>query len=152
PLPRNAPDCQGNGVCCFGCPIGAKRSANESWLPMATALGTQLLCNVQVERVTFSGRRATGVIARGHDGGPSVVVKAPHVLLGAGTLHTPAILKASGIRNAALGRHLTLHPATKCMALYDELVRGWEGVPQSLGVEAPNLDGIKFEGAFIPPS
>ena len=51
PLPRNAPECEGNGVCCFGCPTGAKRSANETWLPMATALGAQLLCNVAVQRV-----------------------------------------------------------------------------------------------------
>ena len=28
PLRRNAPDCDGQGVCCFGCPTDAKRSTN----------------------------------------------------------------------------------------------------------------------------
>ncbi len=152
PLPRNAPDCEGQGMCCFGCPTGAKRSANESWLPMATQLGAQLLCNVAVDHIVFNGRRAVGVEGRANQDGPRVKVRASHVVVAAGTLHTPALLLRSGVKLPELGRHLTLHPATKCMALFDEQVRGWEGVPQQLGVEAPTLDGIKFEGAFVPPS
>ncbi|MEW5851341.1 MAG: GMC family oxidoreductase [Myxococcota bacterium] len=152
PLPRNGPGCEGSGICCFGCPTGAKRSANESWLPMATELGATLLCNVEVQRVRMEGRRAVGVEGRGHGNGPRVTVRAPHVVVAAGTLHTPALLKRSGVRGPGLGKHMTLHPATKCMALMDEMIRGWEGVPQSLGVDAPGLDGIKFEGAFVPPS
>src|SRR5262249_42016975 len=30
PLRRNAPDCDGQGICCFGCPTGAKRSTDVS--------------------------------------------------------------------------------------------------------------------------
>jgi choline dehydrogenase-like flavoprotein len=118
---------------------------------MATELGAQLLCNVAVHRVLREGKRAVGVEGRVQGGG-KVVVKAPRVVLAAGTLHTPALLKAAGVRSPALGKHLTMHPATKCMALMDEEIRGWEGVPQSLGVDAPGMDGLKFEGAFVPPS
>ncbi|MBI5497323.1 MAG: GMC family oxidoreductase [Deltaproteobacteria bacterium] len=151
PLPRNAPGCEGSGVCCFGCPTRAKRSANESWLPMAMERGARLLCNVAAQRIVWDGKRAAGVVGRVHGGG-TVTVKAPRVVVAAGTLHTPALLRASGVRSPALGRFMTIHPATKCLALMDEPVRGWEGVPQGLGVDADGLDGIKFEGAFVPPS
>ena len=35
PLKRNAPECDGQGVCCFGCPTDAKRSTNVSYIPLA---------------------------------------------------------------------------------------------------------------------
>jgi choline dehydrogenase-like flavoprotein len=152
PLPRNAPDCRGSGLCCFGCPTGAKRSANESWLPMALELGAQLLCGVQVQRVLMHRRQVQGIEGGGRHHGPKVTVRTRRVVVAAGTLHTPALLKRSGIRSAALGHNMTLHPATKCMGIFDEEIRGWEGIPQALGVEAPALEGIKFEGAFVPPA
>ena len=33
PLARNAPGCDGQAVCCFGCPTDAKRSTNVSYVP-----------------------------------------------------------------------------------------------------------------------
>ena len=39
PLARNAPACDGQGVCCFGCPSDAKRSTNVSYIPLALAAG-----------------------------------------------------------------------------------------------------------------
>ena len=40
---RNAPDCDGQGVCCFGCPTGAKRSTDVSYVPEALERGAQLV-------------------------------------------------------------------------------------------------------------
>src|SRR5947209_4855595 len=42
PLRRNARHCKGSGVCCFGCPTEAKRSANVSWVPAAVKAGARL--------------------------------------------------------------------------------------------------------------
>ena len=39
PLPRNAPGCDGQGLCCFGCPTDAKRSTNISYIPAALQKG-----------------------------------------------------------------------------------------------------------------
>src|SRR5262249_2265418 len=39
PLTRNAPACDGQGVCCFGCPTDAKRSTNVSYIPIALRAG-----------------------------------------------------------------------------------------------------------------
>ena len=37
PLRRNAPECDGQGVCCFGCPTDAKRSTNCRYVPAGAA-------------------------------------------------------------------------------------------------------------------
>jgi hypothetical protein len=42
PLRRNAPGCDGQGVCCFGCPTDAKRSTNVSYVPLALRAGAEL--------------------------------------------------------------------------------------------------------------
>ena len=42
PLQRNAPECDGQGVCCFGCPTDAKRSTNVSYIPLALRAGAEL--------------------------------------------------------------------------------------------------------------
>ena len=42
PLRRNARHCKGSGVCAFGCPTDAKRSANVSWVPAALRAGARL--------------------------------------------------------------------------------------------------------------
>ena len=48
--------------------------------------------------------------------------------------------------------NLTLHPATKVIALMDEEVRGWKGIPQGLGSNVLMEEGIKLEGVFLPPA
>ncbi|MFI5302634.1 MAG: GMC family oxidoreductase N-terminal domain-containing protein, partial [Polyangiales bacterium] len=61
PLRRNAPDCDGQGVCCFGCPTGAKRSTDVSYVPRALERGAQLITGARVDRVEIVAGRARGV-------------------------------------------------------------------------------------------
>ena len=58
-LRRNAPDCDGRGVCCFGCPTDAKRSTNVSYVPLA------------LRALSSAGHRAARrpPLARGRRGG-----------------------------------------------------------------------------------
>ncbi len=78
-------------------------------------------------------------------------VRADAVVVSAGTIATPLFLRHSGLRSPHLGRHLSIHPATKVFAFFDEKVRGHEGVPQGLGIHDLEGEGILFEGAFMPP-
>ena len=48
------------------------------------------------------------------------------VIVAAGALHTPCLLRASGLGNAHIGRHLRLHPVTTLVGL----VRGTQEQPQ----------------------
>src|SRR6202044_3086601 len=95
-LPRNAPDCDGQGVCCFGCPTGAKRSTDVSYVPEALLKGAQLVTAATVESVEVVAGRARGV--RGTLGGPNgrrFRVKAEAVVVAGGALMTPLLLARS---------------------------------------------------------
>ncbi|HEY1555193.1 MAG TPA: GMC family oxidoreductase N-terminal domain-containing protein, partial [Kofleriaceae bacterium] len=88
---RNQVHCVGSNRCAFGCPTGAKQSALVSYLPRALHFGARVYADVRVDRVTFHGKRANGVIGRSA-AGHNVVVRAKLVVSACGAIHTPALL------------------------------------------------------------
>jgi choline dehydrogenase-like flavoprotein len=144
-LSRNARGCQGSGVCAFGCPTGAKQHVGEVYLPRATAAGATIVTGARAERVLLEGGRAAGVAASG------LVVRAPRVVVAAGAIHTPLLLARSGLGGPALGRHLSVHPATAVWGVFDEEVDMSRGVPQSYYVDEFADRGFVFEGIAGPP-
>lgn len=153
PLQRNAPDCDGQGLCCFGCPTGAKRSADVSWIPAALSRGAQLFSRTRVERVDLDPARgrAVGVTAR-TAGGATLTIRARATVVAGGALLTPVLLGRSGLDEAtpALGRNLTIHPAGKAMALMPERQDMWQGIPQSYTIDEFADEGLLFEGGSLP--
>lgn len=159
PLMRNAPGCSGSGVCCWGCPTNSKKSVQLNAAPLAMQAGAKIYTKCRAEKIVFERHHATGVEARFIDPvsrrrGPKLRVKARAVIAACGTLHTPVLLGWSKIPNpsGARGHNLTLHPASKVYALFDEEVRGFEGIPQGYYSDALAGDGIKLEGIFLPPA
>ncbi|MCA9669385.1 MAG: NAD(P)-dependent oxidoreductase, partial [Myxococcales bacterium] len=155
PLMRNAPGCDGQGTCVFGCPTDAKRGTNVSYIPAALARGALLYSRARVERVLLEGDRAVGVVARARreDGSSArITVRAAAVALAAGAAGTPKILLANRLANSSgrVGHGLTLHPASYAWARFDHDIRGWSAVPQGYGVEEFADVGLRFEGAFLP--
>ncbi len=152
PLPRNAPDCDGQGACWQGCPTGAKRSANVTYIPDALKHGAQLLYRASVERIITVGGRARGCEVR-LAGGKNLHVRADAVVVAAGALHTPLLLERSGLCHSSgyLGRNLSIHPAVKALAVCDEIIDMSRGIPQSYGVDSLASEGIRFEGASTSP-
>ncbi len=65
--------------------------------------------------------------------------------------HTPLLLARSGLGGDALGRHLSVHPATAVWGVFDEEVDMSRGVPQSYYVDAFADQGFVFEGIAGPP-
>jgi choline dehydrogenase-like flavoprotein len=158
PIRRNTHGCEGHGRCNFGCPKAAKQSVDLTWLPRAVAAGAQVWTHCLVDRVIEENGRAAGVEGWLLDGprGRHVArftVYAPRVVLAAGAYHTPLICRASGIGRASgqVGRNLTLHPAFRFMARFDEEVRGWSGALQSLYADDWEHDGITLTSMFVPP-
>jgi len=155
---RNQVHCPGSNNCAFGCPTGAKQSALVSYLPRALHYGACIYSNIRASRILRDGKRATGVI--GHvtntNGSPSheVKVHAKLVVAACGSVHTPALLHRSGLktRSGLLGKNLSLHPNTKLVAIYDEPVRGWEGVHQAYQVREFHDQGFLFAAVNVPPS
>ena len=146
-LQRNARGCQGTGVCAFGCPTGAKQHVGEVYLPRAVEAGARVITNARAARIEHEHGRATGVTtAQGHR------IHAPHVVVAAGAIHTPLLLTRSHLAHSpALGRNLTVHPATAVWGVFDEVVDMSRGVPQSYYVDEFAHEGFVLEGIAGPP-
>jgi choline dehydrogenase-like flavoprotein len=151
PLVRNAPGCDGQGVCCFGCPTGAKRSTDVSYVPEALARGAQLVTAAHVDAIDVALGRARGVSGTLGEGGRRFRVRADAVVIAGGALMTPVLLAKSGaVRHPMLGKNLSIHPATKVMAIFDEDIDMSRGIPQGYAIDSLAAEGIMFEGASTP--
>lgn len=152
PLARCAPDCDGQGVCCFGCPTDAKRSTNVSYVPRALKANAHLLTGTRVHRLLLKDGRAVGVQGRSVHTKRLVTVRASVVVLACGTLFTPLMLMQHriGNRSGRLGKNISIHPGVGVIALMDEPVDACRSIPQGYAVEEFSEEGILFEGAHVP--
>ncbi len=157
-LPRNAKDCEGYGVCVFGCPSGSKQSMDVSYIPDALKYGAMLYSRCRAEKIIISDGKATGVEARllgtGEGPGSRLRINARVVVLAAGSIFSPHLLLRQGICNSSgeVGRNLHIHPSTGVIAEMDQLVGNPKGIPQSSYVDEFESDGVMLEGGTVPPS
>lgn len=126
---RSLNQCSRRGVCEWGCPEGAKASADVAWWPHALRSGATLLTGARVRRVE-SGRdgRATGVTwldraGREHfQAGRTVVLCANGIgtarilLMSDSPIHQDGLGNSSGL----VGRNLMLHPNSAVIGYYDD--------------------------------
>ena len=152
PLRRNAPDCDGSGVCDFGCPTDARRSTNVSYVPAAIRAGAMVITGTRADRVILDGNRAVGIAAVVLSTGAKLTVRARAVVLSCGALHTPTLLLRQGIACASgqLGRNLSIHPSCAVSALFGEEIRGFAAIPQGYCVDHFHDEGILLMGASAP--
>ncbi len=159
PLVRNVTDCRGSGVCAFGCPTNAKQSMALTYIPAALQAGARLYAATQASHIEFRHGHATGVVAHFEDPETGkrrgkLTVEAKVVILACGAFHTPVLLRRSGVPDPShvIGRRLTLHPATKMLAMFPEEIQGWHEIPQGMYIDDLSAEGIIFEGIFMPPA
>lgn len=155
PLRRNAPDCDGKGVCCFGCPTDAKRSTNVSYVPLALRAGAELFYRARADRVLIEHGRAVGVEASAEMPSGQVrrlTIRAKAVVVSCGALTTPTFLQRQNLANGSgeLGKNLSIHPATGGAGLFDESIAGFNAIPQGYAIEEFHDEGLLFEGATTP--
>ncbi|WP_338112383.1 GMC family oxidoreductase [Rhizobium gallicum] len=123
-LKRGQRGCKGANRCSFVCPNGAKQSMAVTLLPKAVERGMRLLAKTRVDKIRIEKGRATEVLARSRDARGKLLlvrVKAGLVFVCAGAIHTPTLLRRSGLRER-IGNTLRLHPTIKATALFDEPV------------------------------
>ena len=154
-VPRNASSCgDGCGYCGFGCAYGNKRSTERTYLHDAAAAGAVLVAGAHVDGVIIENGCATGVAATLTDGRP-LRVRASTIVVSAGSLRTPGILRRSGISSPHLGRHLRLHPTTAVFAEFGERVEMWHGPMQTIVCDKfEDIEdgyGAKFEAVPAHP-
>jgi choline dehydrogenase-like flavoprotein len=114
-------NCTSCGSCIQGCPSNAGKSTMNTYIADALARGggLELRANSTVERVLIERSEATGVEYVDAEGRRHTV-SAGAVVVAAGALNTPQLLIRSGLGNAAVGRHLGLHPVRLVYGLFDE--------------------------------
>lgn len=160
PLRRNAnKNCSGCGVCCFGCPTDGKLPMHLTYIPRAVKFGADIYPNCRATRIVTQGRRVLGVkgvFNKPNSAGqiPTIEVRAKVTVLSAGAIHTPSFLLSQKLCNSSgqVGLNLTIHPAARVGAMFDEPIYGWRGVPQGYYVDEYAGEGIMLEGAHGPPS
>ncbi len=156
---RNTSGCEGCGRCNFGCPHEAKLSVDLSYLPRAMAAGAQVFSDCMVTRIVHRNGRATGVEGRlfngpGRKPRGHFSVRAKVVVSSCGGLHSPLLLKSSGLAGfgSQIGENLTLHPGFRVFARFDEDVQGWKGAMQSAYTNHFHEDRVMLMSIFIPAS
>jgi len=127
-------------------------------LPEARENGAVIVSDALVEKIDVERGVARGVRGRFVDRGtgePGVPfeVRATVVVVACGSLHTPVLLRNSGIKGAGhVGRHMTLHPGFRVGALFDERVDGWDGAMQSVYSDHFADEGLTLVGIYTAPS
>ncbi|MBN2447430.1 MAG: GMC family oxidoreductase, partial [Phycisphaerae bacterium] len=103
------PGCTRCGDCCSGCNVGAKNSVALTYLPDAVRHGAELFTHALVRHVAKASDGTWEVHVRRADAGGSGeerIVRAPVVVLGAGTLGSTEVLLRSQVHGLALSDRL----------------------------------------------
>jgi choline dehydrogenase-like flavoprotein len=118
PMRRYDRGCKGSGMCLTGCPNGAKQGMSVTYVPWSLQRGARIFTSCAVEHVEIVGGRAVGVRARSESGHLVTVRARRAVLVAASTVQSPNILRRSGLRASALGRHFQAHPGLAIGGLF----------------------------------
>lgn len=133
----------------FGDQTVAKQSVVLTYLADAVAAGAVVIPRCPVRQVLVENgvtRGVRGIYAGTDNREVPVVVHAPHVVVAAGALESPALLLRSGIGGPAVGKNLALHPSLFTAGIHADDVDAWIGPPQSLVVDefADGADSYGF--------
>ncbi len=159
---HNRTGCIGSGYCLVGCAYDAKKGAHLNYLPRAVSAGADVYTDVRAERIEPGSDGRFRVLGTVVQRGPRLArlpfaMEADRVVLAAGAVHTPALLRRSGLDRGLpqLGRNVSLQPQMSVSALFPEPVdvTAWRGIPQSAYCEAfdensaeHGLGGFRLEG------
>jgi choline dehydrogenase-like flavoprotein len=159
PMRRNMAGCKGAGRCTTGCPYAAKKSVDLTFLQKARNRGTIVYSDCLAEKILTRGGRAVGVTGKvlgGPHGKPvaSFTVHAKSVVVAAGALHTPLLLRDSGLgkQSDAIGKNLTLHPGFGLGAIAKDRIEGWRGGMQTAYTDQFVSQGIIMVSLFGDPT
>lgn len=150
-LPRNAPNCEGSGRCCFVCPTGAKLGSDRAFLPEALAAGMDLFSPSRAMHIEEK-RDGVSLHVESQDG-PHVLY-GKHLVLAAGALFTPGLIRRNrlGHRWRQAGQYLKIHPAGKVLAHFPTIDDDKRGVPQGLAYHPQGFSRLTLEGIHVPKS
>ena len=152
---RNASACVGSARCLSGCPDGARRSMDVSYVPDAVAAGARLHAHARADKILVERGRAVGIdgtllepVTRRRLGRIRVLGRLG-VVVAAGTLHSPLLLLRLGLRGL-VGKRFQAHPGAAVVGRFPDPINMGFGATQ--GYEVPmRAEGFKLESLSLPP-
>ncbi len=123
-LPQNASSEHTCGWCGLGCKHGQKQGSHNCFFVDASKNGAAYIPNCYVKKVitssptsTSQGKRVTRGVAAvltNPATGQAVplIIKSSVVVVSAGALNSPLVLRRSGLENPHIGKNLRLHPVS----------------------------------------
>lgn len=118
-----------------------KQTMTRTLLPRAVDAGARVQPDSRVHRLLRRDGRVTGAIVRRRrpDGTTEeLTVRADHVVVCGGAVHTPALLQRSGVRRG-IGRGLKMHPTIKLVARFPEAVDHDDVPPHRITEFSPDI-------------
>lgn len=153
-IPQNTGGHQNHacGFCYLGCKYGIKQGSANCWFRDAAENGTKFMDQVRVEGIIHKNGAAEGVLCSDVATNKMFTIRGPKkIVVSAGALNTPVILKKSGFKNKNIGSHLKLHPVTIMFGDWGREVITepfMKPIMTSLVTETDDVDG-KAHGAKI---
>lgn len=150
-IPQNVSGSHSCGWCGFGCKHGEKQGSLMTYLQDAAQNGARFLTNCFVTKIHYEKGVARGVHAV--VGSKKIYIQAKIVVVSCGSLHSPALLLRSGLKNSQIGKNLHLHPATAVSGTFNEDIKCYEGsIMTVLSNTFENVDGQHHGAKLEIPS
>ncbi len=153
--------CAASAGCLTGCRSGKKLSMNLTHIPMALHRGARIYTSSAALRVESLYGRARAVHAEFLSSRSSQnlnlkpklkVIARRGVILAASAVQTPQILKRSGVRLPALGKHFQAHAGTSLTGRFDGEVSMQVGATQGFNsTHFVDVNRFKVETLALPP-
>ncbi len=156
---RNTKDCVKAGACGLGCPFDAKQTVALTYIPDALRVGASLFANFRANKIEVRGKskRVTGIIYDEQTQKPKTdfAIDAPVVIVSASAINSPVLLLKSDLANSSgeVGKNLTFHLTSAVLGLFDKVMYGAGGIPQSAMCDEflnKNNDGGGFWLEAVP--
>ncbi len=150
---HNRQGCAGLGTCLIGCPVNAKRNPRFVAIPAAIEAGARFYTRARAVRIADADKETKRVLVRaldprGYHERAELEVHAPVVILGANAIGSSHLLLRSGIGNAHIGRHVMLQPQLPIVALFEEELSGFRGIPQAWAVTEHEVEDHPDHGLW----
>jgi choline dehydrogenase-like flavoprotein len=156
---RNTKDCIKAGACGLGCPYDAKMSVDMTYIPDAVKAGATVFADSRVNKIEVADKlkRVRGVVfdSATHGTKTDFIIEAPVVIVSASAINSPVVLLKSNLANSSgqVGRNLTFHLTSAVLGIYDSVIYGAGGIPQSAMCDEflnKNGDGGGFWFEAVP--
>lgn len=144
--------CEASAGCITGCRNGKKLSMGITYVPQTLKHGARLYTSVKALRVLSKWGRATGVEGLSASGRIVTVHARRGVVVAASVVQSPGVLKRSGVKLPALGKHFQAHPGTSFAAYFDRVIAMDFGATQGFNsTHFVESDRFKIESLSLPP-